>query len=71
VVGIRSLRKLFLSTKSWVFSWYSVDGRMTIVLPLLAEVTIALFFLSLAVIAFMVFHSICGLWVNLRFLLLL
>ena len=68
---VLEVRKLFLSIKSWIFSWYSLEGRITIVLPLSAEVTIASFFLSLAVIAFMVFQSICGLWVDLRFLLLL
>jgi ABC-type lipoprotein release transport system permease subunit len=65
---VLEVRNLFLSIKFWIFSWYSVDGSMTIVLPLSAEVTIASFFLSLAVIAFMVFHSMCGLWANLLLL---
>jgi len=57
-VGI-GISKIVLIYKIWIFSWYSVDGRMTIVLPLSAEVTIASFFLSLAVIVFKVFHSMC------------
>ena len=61
---VLEIRK-FLSMKFWILLCYCIEGSIIIVLPLSADVIIASFFFSFVMTVFMVYHSVCTLWVNL------